>query len=58
MIYLSIFGYTFNSLGTLGKNTQFAFNLTVLSDHRSNILYAIKLSNCCLSKRSEHCLRQ
>lgn len=37
--------------------TQFAFNLTVLSDHRSNILYAIKLSNCCLSKRSEHCLR-
>lgn len=26
------------------------FNLTVVSDHRSNILYAIQLRICCLSK--------
>lgn len=33
-----------------GKNVQMTFKLTVVSDHRSNILYAIKLRNCCLSK--------
>lgn len=52
VIYVSIFGYTPSSLGDLegGKNVQMTFKLTVVSDHRSNILYAIKLRNYCLSK--------
>jgi len=44
MIYLPIFGYTLSSLGELGeKNAQITFNLTDVSDHRSNLQYAIKL---------------
>lgn len=48
MIYPSIFGFTLGSQsfgGAGGKNAQITFNLTVVSDHRSNILYAINPRN-------------